>query len=96
MPKQSRTPGAHQIDVARALGVPDPRALGLLNEARNPAHRAVSPHRGINPAGNDGLGGGEQFGVGGHFFLPVWGFVVSMITTGQRSSRNICAASIAQ
>ena len=96
MPQQGRTPGAHQVHVSGVFGVPDPRALGPLDEAGNPAHRSVSPHRGIHPAGNDGLGGGEQFGVGGHFFLPVFGLVAGLITKDQKASRNICAASMAQ
>ena len=55
-----RAPGAHQVDVAVAVGVGQPVALGGGDEPRGAAHRGERPHRRVHPAGDDGARLGEE------------------------------------
>ena len=51
-----RPPGAEVVDVAVAVGVGEPGALGALDKRRRAAHRAKGPHRRVYPAGKEALG----------------------------------------
>ena len=55
-----RPPRAHQVDVAVAVGVGQPAALGRGDEPRGAADRGERPHRRVHPAGDDGARVGEQ------------------------------------
>ena len=57
-----RTPRADQVDVAVAVGVGEPAAVRLGDEARRAAYRGEGAYRGIHPAGNDRAGVLEQLG----------------------------------
>ncbi len=58
------TPAGDEVDVLAALDVGDVRALRRDEEARGAADRAERAHRRVHAAGDDGLGAGEQLGVG--------------------------------
>ncbi len=60
MPQDQRTPGEHQVHVAVAVHVHQPRALAPLHEARRAADTAERAHRAVDPARDDALRGGEQ------------------------------------
>ena len=60
MADDGRAPGAHIIDVALALHVPHPCALGALDEARGAAHGPEGPHGRVDPA-NQHLAGTVEF-----------------------------------
>ena len=47
-----RTPGTDQVHVAVAVGVGEPAAVGLGDEARGAADRREGAHRGVHPAGD--------------------------------------------
>jgi hypothetical protein len=48
--EQQGAPGLHEVDVAVAVGVPDPRAFTALVEAGGATDRAEGTHRGIDAA----------------------------------------------
>ncbi len=50
-----RPPGAEVVDVAVAVGVGEPGALGALDKRRRAAHRAKGPHRRVDAAGEKAL-----------------------------------------
>ena len=62
--QQQRTPRAHQVDVATAVGVVQPRAVAAHHEPRRAADGLERAHRGVHPAGHEGAGAVEQ-GLGG-------------------------------
>ena len=64
VPQQRRTPGAHQVHVAAALGVSDVGAARRGDEPRRTAHRAEGAHGGVHAPGDDGASRLEQGGVG--------------------------------
>ena len=49
--EQHRSPRPDQVDVALAVGVGEPGALGADHEARRAAHRPERAHRRVDPAG---------------------------------------------
>ena len=66
MPQDQRPPGEHQVHVAVAVHVHQPRALAPLHETRRAADTAERTHGAVDPARNDALRGGEQsLGCGG-------------------------------
>ena len=61
-----RPPRADQVDVAVAVGVGQPAAVRLGDEARGAADRGEGSHRGVHPAGDDLAGVLEQLRRGAH------------------------------
>ena len=64
--EQQGAPGLHEVDVAGALHVLDPRAFAACREHRRAADRTERAHRRVDAAGDHLLGAGEQFVVGRH------------------------------
>ncbi len=55
-----------EVEVLGALDVPDPGALGPLDEVRGAPHGAEGADRRVHPAGDVSLGAGVQLLVGAH------------------------------